>query len=181
MWDTPNPPSSHWIHVFINKSFRLEQNHFTHDEVEHTFSDSCLGDYGTKWLRAEHRFEGIWNDYGLLRNAETSTSSISISSPDIRIGVWQTCGRSGHLQVLSLWIHTIWVQWSGHGNCWNLVGIVNSFSTRFTSAHTPLWTLLCFFSLTILNAQTNDLRLLWKMFMGVLPIREWTQVPLVKN
>ena len=30
---TPYPPSSHWIHVFIYKSFRLEQNHFTCDEV----------------------------------------------------------------------------------------------------------------------------------------------------
>ena len=61
---TPYPPSSHWIHVFIYKSFRLEQNHFTCDEVRHTFSHSCLGDYETKWSRAEHRFGGIWKDYG---------------------------------------------------------------------------------------------------------------------
>ena len=33
----PYPPSSHWIHVFTYKSFRLEQNHFTGDEVGHTF------------------------------------------------------------------------------------------------------------------------------------------------
>ena len=33
---TPYPPTSHWIHVFIYKSFRLEQNHFTCDGVGHT-------------------------------------------------------------------------------------------------------------------------------------------------
>ena len=32
----PYPPS-HWIHVYTYKSFRLEQNHFTGDEVGHTF------------------------------------------------------------------------------------------------------------------------------------------------
>ena len=46
-------------------------------------------------------------------------------------------------------------------------------------AHTLLdFALFFFFSL---NALTNDSRLLWKMFMGVLSLREWTQVPLVKN
>ena len=34
---TPYPPSSRCIHVFIYKSFRPGQNHFTFDEVGHTF------------------------------------------------------------------------------------------------------------------------------------------------
>ena len=48
-----------YIQVFQTwaKSFYLWRS-WTH------FFDSCLGDYGTKWLRAEHRFGGIWNDYG---------------------------------------------------------------------------------------------------------------------
>ena len=42
---TAYPTSSLWIHVFIYKSFRLEQNHFTCDEVGYVFAFlSCLSD-----------------------------------------------------------------------------------------------------------------------------------------
>ena len=41
-WDTPLPPHSHWMGVFMYKSFRLEQNHFTCDEAVSELSDQEL-------------------------------------------------------------------------------------------------------------------------------------------
>ena len=119
-----------------------------------------------------------WLDWTSWRTQKLkSTSSIPISSPDllppsnssthqkIWIDVWQTCGRSGHLQVLSLWTHIIWLQWCGHVKCWDLVKIVNSFSPpTHVSAEVTL-NIALFFSPSMIsrNARTKYSRLLWKL------------------
>ena len=76
---TPYPPSSQWFltmwycippipHLLIGYTFYIQVFQTWAKSFylwrSWTHSHSCLGNFETKWSRAEHRFGGIWKDYG---------------------------------------------------------------------------------------------------------------------
>ena len=190
---TPYPPSSQWIHVLIYKSFRLEQNHFTCDEGGHTFSHSCLGDYETKWSRAEHRFGGIWKDYGWCKWIIPATireplrPNYNLCGCWIRMRfamfVWSLLQARtfvwNSLDVELLSARSVLIHFTFH--LWLIMLILQRWLKMSFVCWRFFWMML--FSREQLRSMSLDLHSTW--FISITSAHtlfaNWTQVPLVKN